>query len=1005
MAIARTLTLADQLRRLRRAAGLSQEELAERAGLSRTGISELERGLKRAPHKDTVTRLANALQLDGAERIAFEVAARGRSRPADVRAASASPAALRSVAGQFVGRERELARLIRFLAGDGTPLMLLSGEPGIGKSRLLREAAARARDAGWTVLEAGCQRRSGQPPYAPLLEALAQHVASRAPAQLRADLDGASWLVRLLPELADTTIVPAPQWVLPPEHDRRLMFGAVARYLANVAGPAGTLLALDDLQWAGIDALDLLGFLVSLSRSPSGPPLVLLGTYRSTEVGTDHPLSHLLADLARDGLADDVSLGPLAPEEARSLLEGLLNGEDGTDRRTALIDRLLERAGGVPFYLVSCARAAQARDERAGQPKLESGADEEAVPWDAAQSIRQRLALLPAGAEALLGSAAVVGRQVGRPILEALAAWLNLEPRSAATMLAAAQHARLLLEDGDAAYRFAHDLIREVAAADLGAWRRRTAHGVIAEAMEAQLTEPERDVRAAELALQFVQSGAIERALPYLERAGELAQARYANADAEHIYRELLQHYEHLGRALDAARAGERLGQVLTTMAHFDEAVAVLKVSALTYQRFNNVDGYAQVMAAIGRVCATNGAADQGIEELELVRRAFDNDQPTRGEVAVYTVLALLYWTSARYSKQAAAAARAASVARTLGDNDEVIWANALHGMALSLLGRLEDGVALLEGVLPQLEQKGDIDHFGLIVNQLAEAYACQGKFDLSLRYSVRVRELSEVFGNPLAKSYACYWLGLHALYTGDWRKSRAAFDESYSFAAPIEMAELRGVAAGYPLLGLGQLVSAQGEHELGGRYLEEALAGARRGIPPRLLRPVQGCLAEADLFAGQPVAALSRLDSLVETQAGREGIDATPLLPLLAWAHLEAGNLQRAEEVTAEALSRCRSERHQVALLDALRVRALLAIRLERWDQAAAALDEAISLARTMPYPYAEAKALYVYGELEVTRGDSAAARERYEQAQAICQRLGEVPYRQRIEQSLAGL
>src|SRR5262249_39966729 len=141
----------------------------------------------------------------------------------------------------LAGRGQEVAWLKQHLEGVGPQLLLFAGEPGMGKSRLLQEAALRARAQGWTVLSGGCHRRSGQEPFAPLLGALESALRRAAPAALRIQLEGCAWLVRLLPELAETTLVPAPSWSLPPEQERRLMFAAVARYLANVAGPAGTL--------------------------------------------------------------------------------------------------------------------------------------------------------------------------------------------------------------------------------------------------------------------------------------------------------------------------------------------------------------------------------------------------------------------------------------------------------------------------------------------------------------------------------------------------------------------------------------------------------------------------------------------------------------------------------------------------------------------------------------------------------------------------------------------
>jgi len=161
---------------------------------------------------------------------------------------------------------------------------------------------------------------------------------------------GCAWLVRLLPELTDGPIEPLPAWTLPPEQERRLMVEAVLRWLANVAGPAGTLLVLDDPQCANPDALDLL---TVLARSASEVPLRLLGAYRHTEVGPRDPLSVMLADLAQAGLATQHTL-PLTPQETGQLLAGLLADLAGAE------PELQQRVGGVPFCLVSCARALRA---------------------------------------------------------------------------------------------------------------------------------------------------------------------------------------------------------------------------------------------------------------------------------------------------------------------------------------------------------------------------------------------------------------------------------------------------------------------------------------------------------------------------------------------------------------------------------------------------------------------------------------------------------------------
>ncbi|MGH2343741.1 MAG: AAA family ATPase [Chloroflexota bacterium] len=249
---------------LRRDAGLTQAALAELARVSQRGLQDLERGIHQAPRRDTLDLLVVALGLSEPDRTAFMAAARGQAL-AEPGPADPLPLNSSGVLVPLVGRAREQALLDRFLAGEGTVggaarVLVLAGEPGIGKTRLLQAAAQQAVSRGWNVLFGGCQRSGGQDPYAPILEALSRHIHVQRPERRGADLEGCAWLVRLLPELAEMPVRP-PSGTLSSEQERRLIFGAVERFLTNVASPAGTLLVLDDLQWAGPDALDLVNAL------------------------------------------------------------------------------------------------------------------------------------------------------------------------------------------------------------------------------------------------------------------------------------------------------------------------------------------------------------------------------------------------------------------------------------------------------------------------------------------------------------------------------------------------------------------------------------------------------------------------------------------------------------------------------------------------------------------------------------------------------------------------
>jgi Tfp pilus assembly protein PilF len=137
----------------------------------------------------------------------------------------------------------------------------------------------------------------------------------------------------------------------------------------------------------------------------------------------------------------------------------------------------------------------------------------------------------------------------------------------------------------------------------------------------------------------------------------------------------------------------------------------------------------------------------------------------------------------------------------------------------------------------------------------------------------------------------------------------------------------------------------------------------------------------------------------------GLEEWDVIALLPCLAWAHLELGDMVQATTVVAEGIRRARARKHKLALVDALRVQATVAIRLEHWEKADATLQEALALARSMPYPYAEARLLHVYGQMHMAKGEPGPARERLEAALAIFRRLGARKDAERSEQALAEL
>jgi len=985
-----TLAFGTLLRRARRAAALTQEEMAERAGVSVRTVSDLERGVAHTPRPDTITLLAEALGLRAGDRAAFEDAA-GRLRMPISSVRPFGPEAGDRVLSPFVGRRRELALLDEHLAGQGPPVLFLAGEPGIGKTRLLHVAAPQAIGHGLAVLEGGCQRRGGQEPYAPLLAALKGYLSRQASGQRRGTLRGCAWLVRLLPELADGPIEPLPAWTLAPEQERRLMFEAVVRVLTNMAeqsSGAGAVLLLDDLQWAGADALDLL---TALARSAVDISLRVIGAYRDTEVGSQDILSVTLADLAHAGLAACHMLNPLPPDEAGQLLTALQQADSrGEPEDAQQRESLVRRTGGVPFFLISYARALRAAD-----PEAPPNDGEQSIPWTVTQTIQQRVAALPAPARDVLRVAAVVGRVVEPALLMAVTAHFEHDVLMA---IETARRARLLQEERQA-FRFAHDIIREVIEADLGPVLRPALYRQVAAALE---QDPRREPAFERLAYYYIQGDVPDKAALYLEWAGDRAQQRHANTAAEGYYRDAAIHLDRLGRRTEAARVLEKQGAALRMLGRHDTALATLEQAVDIHRAVGDLESMARALAETWLLHAEGGTAEEGARRFQTVVNLLEaRGGSSTGLGVLYSAQANLFSTSGNYHDLLHAATRATELAGTTGDAEVLAEAALKRGLALaSIVGGVEEGLQAYFEATRLGEAAGGMTNLAGWYNVVSAVYDDLGELEQSRRAHVRSREVAEQQGNLLRIEIARVRHGSLALHVGDW--SQADADLSQAVAAARRMGAVRQIIS--TLIELGRLCLARGDRDAAGGHLDEAEELARRSHSLGGLREAACLLAERDIQEGRAAAACARLIPLLD-RPGLQEVGVNDLLVCLAWATVELDKPQEAVQLAAQAVGRIRADNLRRALADALRVEGQAADRQGDADAARRALEEGLTLARAMPYPYGEGRLLQVYSWLHQGRGEPEAARKRLEAALAIFRRLGARKDLDRTEQLLATL
>ncbi|HYT34480.1 MAG TPA: tetratricopeptide repeat protein, partial [Ktedonobacteraceae bacterium] len=616
------------------------------------------------------------------------------------------------------------------------------------------------------------------------------------------------------------------------------------------------------------------------------------------------------------------------------------------------------------------------------------------VPWTLREAILQRVVAVPEATQQVLRLAAVVGRRVPHALLVAVAARSGLTEEAALDGLETCVRVRLLGEGGEDAYQFTHDLIREVMLSDLGTARRTLLHRRVAEVLETTVPAPAITV----LAYHFARSDEQDKAILYLERAGDAARARYAHAEAASAYHEVIARLETLGRITQAAAVNEKLGMMLALQARYDEALVTLERAGEVYRLKGDLVGEVRALAQIGRIHRWRGTSQEGLTRLLPLLGRLPQTSASRGSAAFYVALAYLYKGTGQYSEQLAAAEQAATLARASGDDYILTTAQERRAAALLALGRLEETCrALTEEVIPASEATGNLWTLITAHDNLAGAYEFLGDYQQARASLEQAIALDERLGDPAEMAYLLYGRGLNAFALGEWQQARSDFER----AATLVGSTGQFWYATYPPHGLGLLCLAEGRQEEAADYLAQALTLAQRNHDMQALCWVQGPLAEWDLLSGQPVAARVRLAPLLDAP-GLMVSYSRESLALLPWAYLELGEVGQAQALLAQVLSIARQAQMGPTLVQALRVQALVLSKQAHWEEAEHSLEEALTLCRGMAAPYAEAKTLYVAGLVSRERMEFEPAHQRFEAALKILEQLGERLYARSIEQLL---
>jgi DNA-binding CsgD family transcriptional regulator/tetratricopeptide (TPR) repeat protein len=891
----------------------------------------------------------------------------------------------------LVGRDAEAAQLRAALeqAAAGRPaIVVVAGEAGVGKTRLVTEVAAEAAELGAVALSGGClDVGDGVLAYAPMVEALRPLVGVLDPEELERVLGGArAELARLVPELGGPAGGRQAEAPLAPTWLFELLLGVLHRLAEG--GPV--LLVVEDLHWADQSTRDLVGFLVRNLRG--GVALVL--TYRSDELYRRHPLRPFLAELDRSGRVERLELGRLGRRELGQLLAGIL----GEPAPPALVGEVLARSEGNPFF---------------AEELLAAHLEGTRLPSLLRELVLARVHALSEAAQRVLETAAVAGTRVDHQLLAAVVG-LDTEQLVGLLREAVGRHVLAVDQAGDA-YAFRHALVQEAIYDDLLPVQRGPLHAAYAQALERRVRQrdhasADRGGSAAELgqlAYHWYAAHDLGEALLASVQAGQAAEAASALAEAMGHYERALELWDQAPEAaarspLDRGALLHRAAEAANLAGCDDHAVALGRLA------LDRVDAVAEPLRAgalLERLARYHWTAADTPRAMAAVERAvaiIPPEPPSQELARALAAHGQLLMLLGRHAEARARGEEAVAVARQVGARAVEGHALTTLGTCLGLLGHVEAGVADLEQGRQIARELANVDDLGRTHANLATVLEMAGRpadaVEVYLDGVETVRQVGALgrYGPNLLPDAANSLLSL-----GRRAEAERLLDQVLDLDLRSPGLRARSLTVrGTLRMRTGDLAGAQAD-------LGQVLAEAPAPLDPQNATPVFAGLAEATLWDGRLAEARAAVADGLEVLAGAEEpywtteLCRTGLAVAAALAELARARHADAEERAARELADALVDRARAATAapEVLATPAVAANQLTaeaEWSRAAGLGDPdrwavAAEAWEALGYPWQAGYARWRQAEALLARGASRpAAAAALAGARALAGRLG---------------
>jgi DNA-binding CsgD family transcriptional regulator len=886
----------------------------------------------------------------------------------------------------LVGRQAELGllrdSLDRAVAGEQATV-LVGGEAGVGKSRLVHDLIVQARQSGARALVGGCvELGGGGIPFAPLVEMIRAFAAELEPADLDVVLGGArDEIARLVPELKDAAPV-ASDDDRGPSRVLELTLGMIGR----LAAVAPLMLVFEDVQWADRSTLDLLALLVARAGERR---LLLVLTVRSDELHRAHPFRRMAAHWEQQRLAERLELERLGPQDVTAQIEAILGHRPEGD----LIGFVAERSEGIPLFVEELLGAV--RDGRL---------DHDYLPPSLRDVLLARAELLSPSAQHVLRVVSAGGPWVPDRLLARVAELPG--PELNAGLREAVEQQLLVVDATGRGFGFRHELARAAIHEDLLPGERAQLHKAYAEAIEDTPELAGADLDAVSmLAYHWLAAHDLPRALPASVRAGRAAAEAWAPSAAQRHFELALELWSQVPEA--EQRAGVHHSELLEAAAHsasrsgaLDRALALVDEALGEIGHDGELEHRATLLGRRGELLVDLGRDDEGLAVLEQAVGLLPRDSPSQVSARVLGTYARSLARVDQIQRANELAQRALEAAQAIGATEEKLEAQLMLAQSMVYDGDVEDGLSLLRGV----EREAASGGYRWIATRsyigLSDLQLMLGRYDEAIQSADEGMKVAEQGG--LARTAGAFMRSnkAEALFrSGRW-------DEALVAATPDAGAS--GVFAGTPLLLRAELFASNGRRQQAELDLRDARRHLRTSSAAQFALPFAWLEAELARSRGDLDGARETLERALARGDIVEGHRYTwPMLSLAARIEAEraiaARDAGRPDADAADRSAELRSDAEQMpattpadrghlALVGAEHARAVRAGEVDAW---AAAVASTRAMNELLPLSYA----LFRHAEALAAAGDTAAAAAAAGEATDLARGMGAAPLLEELE------